>query len=124
MKKRNDAVKALSIFWAVFLFDACVKRVLFAHGFAQLNSGYGFFSTVSAWFIFLAGAVALIFFFLAVRESILERPFLGSALIAAGAFSNIADRIQFKGVIDFIPLPFSQPDHRHAIGSYHGGLVY
>ena len=95
---------ALVLFTGIFFVDFFSKRLLYEASIASLNTGFGIFPS-SPVLIAIGVLITCFFFGAAIIAAYRSRPMLGHLLIAAGAASNMADRIQFGGVIDYIPIP-------------------
>ncbi len=95
----------LSLLGGIFFIDVVLKRSIYPSPAASLNEGFGSFPSVPPWFVLVGVCVTLFFFILLLISAHRGKPVIGYLLITAGAASNMLDRLQFGGVIDYISLP-------------------
>lgn len=103
MIKNKNTYTGIFLVLGLIAIDQAIKTILYYKypGLIYLNKGifFGFIDNALAVIFFLVSGF-LIFFYLCKEQS--QKQKIPLLLIAAGAFSNVCDRVWHGGVVDYI----------------------
>lgn len=110
-KEKNRLFAGLSVLGLVFLLDWVSKRIVVGNNLSYVINSGGAFSIFSgsSWFNFLVWIVfaGLVISFLMGGMSRVEKlVWWGLWLVIGGSLGNIADRVVYGGVVDFLSFGF------------------
>lgn len=91
-------------FWVilfVFLVDQSTKMIMRATDSYIINAGAAFGILPGARWLFITVAIIVVIWLVMIRHTF-KNDWWGYALVVGGALGNLADRLIFRGVTDFI----------------------
>ncbi len=101
--------KKLFVLLSLFLLDRVLKIYFWQHtNFAYLNKNISFSLPIGQYFLWPILFLLIIFVYFQAYQAYQKntKHFYAWSLILIGAISNILDRLNYGGVIDFINLPY------------------